>query len=201
MKLFSKKSRRVVFRLGQGNRPLLIRRLRRVPLCDAGFLLDHSLISPQNKPRTSSTNRSSSLPLSYEHFEALRDNIAVNGVLVPIMVDSQGPRRNIIDGNYRKAIAVELGYGCPEIVQEGLSDDEIPTGHEYPNRASYFGMNAGRCLARPPDFQSKLDIDISLTDFRYCGHYNNTVEITASTPTTPCTCGCPERMDVGEFAT
>ncbi len=55
-------------------------------------------------------------PLSPDQFEALRDNIAVNGVLVPILVDSHGPRRKIIDGNYRKAIADELGYDCPEIV-------------------------------------------------------------------------------------
>jgi len=40
-------------------------------------------------------------PLSYEEFTALRDNIAVNGVLVPILVDSDGPKRQIIDGNFR----------------------------------------------------------------------------------------------------
>ena len=66
-------------------------------------------------------------PLSYEDFVALRDNIAVNGVLVPIMVDSTGPRRKIIDGNYRKAIAEELGYDCPEMVHEGLTEDEMRT--------------------------------------------------------------------------
>lgn len=66
-------------------------------------------------------------PLSYEEFTALRDNIAVNGVLVPIMVDCQGPRRKIIDGNYRKAIADELGYDCPEIVQEGLTGEGLRT--------------------------------------------------------------------------
>jgi hypothetical protein len=65
--------------------------------------------------------------LPYEQFMALRDNIAVHGVLVPILVDSDGPRRSIIDGSYRKAIADELGYECPEIVQEGLSEDEKRT--------------------------------------------------------------------------
>ena len=65
--------------------------------------------------------------LPYEQFLALRDNIAVNGVLVPILVDGHGPRRKIIDGNYRRAIADELGYDCPEIVQEGLTDDEKRT--------------------------------------------------------------------------
>jgi DNA modification methylase len=60
-------------------------------------------------------------PLPYEAFIALRDNIAVNGVLVPIIVDEE---RQIIDGNYRKTIANELGYDCPEIVQKGLSVEE-----------------------------------------------------------------------------
>ena len=63
-------------------------------------------------------------PLRYEDFVALRDNISVNGVLVPILVDSDGPRRKIIDGNYRKQIAEELNYDCPEIVHPNLDDDE-----------------------------------------------------------------------------
>src|SRR3954463_10537317 len=66
-------------------------------------------------------------PLPYEQFMALKDNIAVHGVLVPILVDSDGPRRKIIDGNYRKAIADELGYDCPEIVHLGLIDAERRT--------------------------------------------------------------------------
>jgi len=66
-------------------------------------------------------------PLSYEAFTALKDNIAVNGVLVPILVDSNGPRRKIIDGNYRKQIAHELGYDCPEIVKDDLEEDEKRT--------------------------------------------------------------------------
>ena len=35
----------------------------------------------------------------------------------PILVDEQ-PHQKIIDGNYRKQIADELGYDCPEIVHE-----------------------------------------------------------------------------------
>jgi len=58
---------------------------------------------------------------------ALRDNIAVNGVLMPIVVDSDGPVRGIIDGNYRKKIADEFGYDCPEIVQPDLDEDEKRT--------------------------------------------------------------------------
>jgi hypothetical protein len=37
------------------------------------------------------------------------------------------PRRKIIDGNHRKAIADELGYECPEVVQVGLGEDEKRT--------------------------------------------------------------------------
>jgi predicted methyltransferase len=66
-------------------------------------------------------------PLPPEQYEALRDNIAVNGVLVPILVDGDGPLRGIIDGNNRKAIADELGYECPEIVQGGLEEEEKRT--------------------------------------------------------------------------
>ena len=66
-------------------------------------------------------------PLRYEEFVALKDNIAVNGVLVPILVDSDGSKRKIIDGNYRKRIAEELGYDCPEIVHPNLSEDEKRT--------------------------------------------------------------------------
>ena len=66
-------------------------------------------------------------PLRYEEFVALKDNVAVNGVLVPILVDSDGPTRRIIDGNYRKQIANELGYSCPEIIHSGLDDEEMRT--------------------------------------------------------------------------
>jgi DNA modification methylase len=66
-------------------------------------------------------------PLPADQYEALRANIAVNGVLIPIIVDSDGRKRGIIDGNHRKKIADELGYDCPEIVQAGLDEDEKRT--------------------------------------------------------------------------
>src|SRR4051794_39832171 len=66
-------------------------------------------------------------PLPPEQYEALRDNIAVHGVLVPILVDGEGPVRRIIDGNHRRRIADELGYDCPENVKDGLSDQEKRT--------------------------------------------------------------------------
>jgi hypothetical protein len=65
--------------------------------------------------------------LSYEEFTALKDSIAVNGVIVPILVDSDGPVPKIIDGNYRKQISLELGYDCPEIVKDDLEEDEKRT--------------------------------------------------------------------------
>jgi ParB-like chromosome segregation protein Spo0J len=63
-------------------------------------------------------------PLPYDQFLDLLDNIAVNGVLVPIVVDEE---KGIIDGYYRRTIADELGYACPEIVQAGLSEEEKRT--------------------------------------------------------------------------
>src|ERR1700722_1594550 len=82
-------------------------------------------------PRTSAKVRYEPVlklpPLAGEQYLALKANIAVNGVLVPILVDGKGPRRRIIDGNYRKKIADELEYDCPEIVQSGLTDEEQRT--------------------------------------------------------------------------
>jgi hypothetical protein len=65
--------------------------------------------------------------LPNDQFMALRDNIAINGVLVPILTDGGSPVRKIIDGNYRRAIADDLGYDCPEVVQEGLTEEEMRT--------------------------------------------------------------------------
>jgi DNA modification methylase len=65
--------------------------------------------------------------LPYDQFTALRDNIAVNGVLVPILTDGGSPVCRIIDGGNRKAIADELGYDCPEIEQTGLTAEEMRT--------------------------------------------------------------------------
>ena len=66
-------------------------------------------------------------PLPPDQYAALKANISVNGVLVPILVDSDGPVRKIIDGSYRKKIARELNYDCPEIVQNGLTEEEKRT--------------------------------------------------------------------------
>jgi hypothetical protein len=66
-------------------------------------------------------------PLPPDQYEGLRASISVNGVLLPILVDSDGPKRGIIDGSHRKKIANEFGYDCPEIVQAGLEEEEKRT--------------------------------------------------------------------------
>lgn len=59
-------------------------------------------------------------PLSAEEFDALRSDIATNGVvLVPVIKDQHG---RIIDGNHRAAIATELGIDYPVRVVE-VTDD------------------------------------------------------------------------------
>src|SRR5262249_51881888 len=63
-------------------------------------------------------------PLPPEQYEALKGSIAVNGVLVPILVDGEGTVRGIIDGNNRKRIADEVGYDCPETIKDGLTEEE-----------------------------------------------------------------------------
>lgn len=49
-------------------------------------------------------------PLSTAEYEALREDIAVAGVLVPIDVDEHG---DILDGHHRKQACDELGIECP----------------------------------------------------------------------------------------
>ena len=60
-------------------------------------------------------------PLDPESYAGLKANIALNGVLVPVVMDEAG---HVLDGFARSEIAGELGYDCPTVVQEGLSDPE-----------------------------------------------------------------------------
>lgn len=80
----------------------------------------------KTKPKKTRTPRYRPLldlpPLTPEEYDGLRASIAVNGVLNPILVDSDGPLRRIIDGSNRKKIADELGYECPEQIH--LGDEE-----------------------------------------------------------------------------
>ena len=54
-------------------------------------------------------------PISPDDLDGLRMSIAANGVLVPIIVWPQGRVTYVIDGLYRKRIADELSYDCPEL--------------------------------------------------------------------------------------
>lgn len=60
-------------------------------------------------------------PLSAEEYTALRADIAVHGIRVPIDVDEDG---NILDGHHRAAISAELGIDCPTRLVAGLSEDQ-----------------------------------------------------------------------------
>jgi Homeodomain-like domain/ParB-like nuclease domain len=58
-------------------------------------------------------------PLSGEEYEALKADIAANGVRVPIDRDEEG---EIIDGFHRAQICEELGIECPANVRTGLTE-------------------------------------------------------------------------------
>lgn len=60
-------------------------------------------------------------PLADDDLAALRDSIAAEGVLVPIVVDENG---DVLDGHTRAAIAAELGIDCPRTVRWGLAQHE-----------------------------------------------------------------------------
>jgi hypothetical protein len=122
----------VLVRPNEGADLSFIKKQHGLPIESSGLI---TILHLQKEPVMRSTSKKTSrqpryqpvlkLPaLPYDQFLALRDNIAVHGVLVPILVDETS---RIIDGNYRKAIAQELGYDCPEIVHEGLGEDEKRT--------------------------------------------------------------------------
>lgn len=72
-------------------------------------------------------------PLSPEEYQELHDDIAANGVLVPILEDENGV---IIDGHHRSKIANELGIPCPVESISGKSEAE--------KRGMAFGLNLKR---------------------------------------------------------
>jgi ParB-like chromosome segregation protein Spo0J len=64
-------------------------------------------------------------PLSAEEYVALKNSIAAEGVLVPVVIDENGV---IIDGHSRVAICEELGItDWPKVVRSGLSEIEKRT--------------------------------------------------------------------------
>ena len=60
-------------------------------------------------------------PLSDAEYEALRADIAANGMRHPILVDERG---KILDGHHRARIAAELGFKPDREVAEGLTEEE-----------------------------------------------------------------------------
>jgi ParB-like chromosome segregation protein Spo0J len=84
-----------------------------------GFAVDSKGSDPQAAPYQL-------MPLlSAEELAALRDDIATNGILIPITVDQH---RVIIDGHHRQHIADEFGIPCPKVVREFANDEER---HEF----------------------------------------------------------------------
>ena len=59
--------------------------------------------------------------LAPDQLAALREDIAANGVIVPVVVDQHG---RVLDGHNRRSIAAELGIDCPTVVQE-VADDQV----------------------------------------------------------------------------
>lgn len=57
--------------------------------------------------------------LTPEEYADLRDDIAANGVRVPVDVDENG---QVLDGHHRSLIAAELGIDCPRRAVPGLSE-------------------------------------------------------------------------------
>lgn len=62
--------------------------------------------------------------LSDEEYDALKNDIAENGVRVPIDVDENG---TILDGHHRAWITADLGIDCPRRTVAGLSEEEKRT--------------------------------------------------------------------------
>ena len=74
-------------------------------------------------PQVSATDRPYQLlpRLDDDQLRLLRDSIAKNGVLEPVVFDEDG---EILDGHHRVEIAEDLGVEYPRRVIEGLSDED-----------------------------------------------------------------------------
>jgi len=60
-------------------------------------------------------------PLDAETYAALKANVALRGVTVPVVRDEDG---YLLDGFARVKVARELGYECPSVTVKGLSEPE-----------------------------------------------------------------------------
>lgn len=96
-------------------------------------------------------------PLSDAEYEALREDIAQNGMRHPILVDEKG---KILDGHHRARIASQLGFKPEREVLAGLTEVE--------KRDVAFKMNAARRHmdrdARRRALHASLKADPQLTD-------------------------------------
>ena len=59
--------------------------------------------------------------LTAEEYQALREDIAANGIMVPVVYDQHG---NVIDGHHRMEIAAELGIEPPTEIRHVAGPDE-----------------------------------------------------------------------------
>lgn len=60
-------------------------------------------------------------PLTAEEYASLREDIAANGIRVPVDVDEDG---RVLDGHHRQAIADELDIECPTRIVPGLTETD-----------------------------------------------------------------------------
>lgn len=66
-------------------------------------------------------------PMTPDEFEALKADIALHGVLVPVEIDELG---NILDGHHRVRACEELGLtDYPMLVRSGIGDDAAKRTH------------------------------------------------------------------------
>lgn len=71
---------------------------------------------------TATNNEFQPMPdLTDDQLDALRADIAKNGIIVPVVVDQHG---RVLDGHNRRAIAAELGIDCPVEIRHVGDDDE-----------------------------------------------------------------------------
>src|SRR4051794_29084133 len=76
---------------------------------------------PRTTARRDETKYQILPPLDPETYAALKANIALNGITVPVVRDEDG---YILDGFARAKIAQELGYDLPAVTLRGLTEQE-----------------------------------------------------------------------------
>ena len=83
---------------------------------------DRSQFTPSGPRGGKEARRFQPMPeLTIEQYDALKSDISVHGILVPIVVDQLG---RVLDGHNRFRIAAELKIDCPRKVHHVADDDE-----------------------------------------------------------------------------